>query len=184
MLVQRGFARIKVGNRVVDLADAGGQPAALPAPGDGEPLSVVLDRVVIGPEARRRLTDSLEAALAEGQGTAAVEIVGGPVIGASREFRCPACGVALTRPRPLLFSFNHPLGACPECKGFGNILRYDEALVVPDRSRSLAEQPCQEANTMHHRHFLDLSSDRSILGRVDGCRKALSTNRGNGFKNQ
>src|SRR5688500_4747726 len=109
MLVQRGFARIKVGDRVVDLADPGGRPAALPAPGDGERLSVVLDRVVIGPEARRRLTDSLEAALAEGQGAAAVEIVGGPIIGASREFRCPACGVALTRPRPLLFSFNHPL---------------------------------------------------------------------------
>src|SRR6266545_6382869 len=51
MLVQRGFARIKVGTRVVDLADAGGRPAALPAPTDGERLSVVLDRVVIGPEA-------------------------------------------------------------------------------------------------------------------------------------
>src|SRR6185369_13922949 len=54
-----------------------------------------------------------------------------------REFRCPTCGVALTRPRPLLFSFNHPLGACPECKGFGNVLRYDESLVVPDRALSL-----------------------------------------------
>jgi excinuclease ABC subunit A len=40
--------------------------------------------------------------------------------------------------RPLLFSFNHPLGACPECKGFGNILRYDRDLVIPDRSKSLA----------------------------------------------
>ena len=38
----------------------------------------------------------------------------------------------------MLFSFNHPLGACPECKGFGNVLRYDEALVVPDPTRSLA----------------------------------------------
>src|SRR5262245_36202459 len=139
MLVQRGFARVKVGDRVVDLADAAGQAAALPTPREGERLQVVLDRVVVGPASRRRLTDSLEAALAEGQGAAAVEIVGGPVIGASREFRCPACGTALTRPRPLLFSFNHPLGACPECKGFGNILRYDEALVVPDQSRSLAD---------------------------------------------
>ena len=42
------------------------------------------------------------------------------------------------RPQPLLFSFNHPPGACPECKGFGNVLKYDEALVVPDRARSLA----------------------------------------------
>ena len=41
--------------------------------------------------------------------------------------------------RPIMFSFNHPLGACPECKGFGNILRYDEELVVPNRNASLAE---------------------------------------------
>jgi excinuclease ABC subunit A len=47
--------------------------------------------------------------------------------------------VALSRPQPILFSFNHPLGACPECKGFGNILRYDEALVVPDPTKSLAD---------------------------------------------
>ena len=166
MLVQRGFARIKIGDRVVDLADAGGRPAALPAPGDGERLSVVLDRVVIGPEARRRLTDSLEAALAEGQGAAAVEIVGGPVIGASREFRCPACGVALTRPRPLLFSFNHPLGACPECKGFGNILRYDEALVVPDRSRSLADGAVapwsHPSGRRHQKRLLQAAKKRGV----------------------
>src|SRR3989454_584924 len=43
------------------------------------------------------------------------------------------------RPQPLLFSFNHPLGACAECKGFGNVLKYDEALVVPDRTRTLAD---------------------------------------------
>ena len=166
MLVQRGFARIKIGDRVVDLADAAGRPAALPAPGDGERLSVVLDRVVIGPEARRRLTDSLEAALAEGQGAAAVEIVGGPVIGASREFRCPACGVALTRPRPLLFSFNHPLGACPECKGFGNILRYDEALVVPDRSRSLADGAVapwsHPSGKRHQKRLLQAAKKRGV----------------------
>src|SRR5712692_10561290 len=41
-------------------------------------------------------------------------------------------------PKPALFSFNHPLGACPACKGFGNILRYDEDLIVPDRTKSLA----------------------------------------------
>src|SRR6266849_8498971 len=106
---------------------------------DGQPVQVVLDRVVVGPEARRRLTESLEAALAEGDGRAVVDVVGHGPLSVSREFRCPRCEVALARPQPLLFSFNHPLGACPECKGFGNILRYDEALVVPDSSRSLGE---------------------------------------------
>src|SRR5215470_9839353 len=142
-LLQRGFARVKVGERVLELADAAGRPAALPDAREGERWSVVLDRVVIGPDARRRLTDSLETALAEGQGAAAVDIVGRLTIAVSREFRCPQCAVALTRPRPLLFSYNHPLGACPECKGFGNILRYDEALVVPDQTRTLAEGAVQ-----------------------------------------
>src|SRR5438093_839906 len=57
----------------------------------------------------------------------------------AEDFRCSGCGAALERPQPLLFSFNHPLGACPECKGFGNVLKYDEARVVPDRTLSLAD---------------------------------------------
>src|SRR5712691_9784541 len=135
-LLQRGFARIKIGETMVDLADSQGEAA--PAL-DGQPVQVVLDRVVVGPEARRRLTESLETALAEGDGRAVVDVVGHGPLSVSREFRCQRCEVALARPQPLLFSFNHPLGACPECKGFGNILRYDEALVVPDPTVSLAD---------------------------------------------
>src|SRR5712692_4434273 len=138
-LLQRGFARVKVGATVLDLADAAGRPAALPPELAGQPASVVLDRVVIGADARRRITDSLETALAEGDGSAHVEILGQGTVAVSREFRCPSCGLPLTRPQPLLFSFNHPVGACPECKGFGNILRYDEALFVPDPTRSLVD---------------------------------------------
>ena len=138
-LLQRGFARVKVGATVLDLADAAGRPAALPPELAGQPASVVLDRVVIGADTRRRITDSLETALAEGDGSAHVEILGRGTVAVSREFRCPSCGLPLTRPQPLLFSFNHPVGACPECKGFGNILRYDEALFVPDPTRSLRD---------------------------------------------
>ncbi len=137
-LLQRGFARVKVGDAVMDLADAAGQPAAAPSL-DGQRVCVVLDRVVIGMEARRRITDSLETALAEGEGAAEVDVIGRTLVTVSREFRCPECAIALSRPRPLLFSFNHPLGACPECRGFGNLLRYDEQLVVPDPTLSLAD---------------------------------------------
>ena len=137
-LVQRGFARIKVGETPLDLADAQSPGVTLP-PLDGQPVQVVLDRVTLSPESRRRVTDSLETALAEGDGRAVAEIAGHGPLTVSREFHCPRCEVPVARPQPLLFSFNHPLGACPECKGFGNILRYDEALVVPDPSRSLGE---------------------------------------------
>jgi excinuclease ABC subunit A len=152
-LLQRGFARVKVGGTVLELADPAGRPAALPPGLEGRPIAVVLDRVVLGPDARRRITDSLETALAEGLGTARVDVVDGPVITVSREFRCPRCGLPVTPPRPLLFSFNHPLGACPECKGFGNILRYDEALVVPDQERSLADGAVQPWSQPSGRRF-------------------------------
>ena len=137
-LVQRGFARLKVGESVLELAEALAPGASLPSL-EGQPLQVVLDRVVLSPEGRRRLSESLEVALVEGDGRATVEVVGHGAVSVSREFRCPRCDVSLARPQPVLFSFNHPLGACPECKGFGNILRYDESLVVPDPTRSLAE---------------------------------------------
>jgi excinuclease ABC subunit A len=138
-LVQRGFARVKVGDTVLDLADAQAVPVASPSLAEGQRVLVVLDRLVLGPAARRRLTESLETALGEGDGQAEVDVPGDGVVTVSREFRCPRCDMALARPQPLLFSFNHPLGACPECKGFGNILRYDEARVVPDATRSLGE---------------------------------------------
>ena len=143
-LLQRGFARVKAGDRVLDLAELQAPPGGGPTDLDPTVLSpknllVVLDRVVVGPDSRRRITDSLETALAEGGGRASVDLLERGVLAVSRDFHCSACGVALSRPQPLLFSFNHPLGACPECRGFGNVLRYDEALVVPDQTRSLAD---------------------------------------------
>jgi len=133
-LNRRGFARVRVNGVIHDLAAP--PPANL---AEHRTISVVLDRVVLESAHRTRIAESVEAALREGGGQVAVEVLGGPTRVFAEDFRCSGCGAALERPQPLLFSFNHPLGACPECKGFGNILRYDEARVVPDRSKSLAE---------------------------------------------
>src|SRR5207245_4822069 len=101
-------------------------------------IAVILDRVVLEAAHRARIVESVESALREGGGRLAVEVIGADTREFGEDFRCSGCGAALERPQPLLFSFNHPLGACPECKGFGNVLKYDEALVVPDRTLSLA----------------------------------------------
>jgi len=130
-LTRRGFARVRVDDTIVDLAAP--PPATLTTP----EIEVVLDRVVLAADVRARLVDSLETALREGGGRVTVDVVGAARRAFTEEFRCGACGAALERPQPLLFSFNHPLGACAECKGFGNVLRYDESLVVPDRALSL-----------------------------------------------
>jgi excinuclease ABC subunit A len=136
-LLRRGFARVRLGDVVHDLADA--PPADL---GDAAAVSVVLDRLVVDPTQRGRLVESVEVALREGGGQLDVVALGREqppeTLTFAEQFRCPACHVALERPQPLLFSFNHPLGACAECKGFGNVLRYDESLVVPDRTRTLS----------------------------------------------
>ena len=55
----------------------------------------------------------------------------------TRLLRCVDCGITTEKPTQLLFSFNHPVGACAECKGFGNILKYDEDKVVPDKSLTI-----------------------------------------------
>jgi excinuclease ABC subunit A len=61
------------------------------------------------------------------------------VHGFSSENACEECGIELPLPSPVLFSFNHPVGACPECKGFGNVLSYDEDLIIPDKGLSLSK---------------------------------------------
>jgi excinuclease ABC subunit A len=137
-LAGRGFTRVKVADAVVSLSP----PPALDLAGATE-LWVVLDRLTLRPPGASRLTGSLEQAFREGGGRAAVEVApaGSPVAlhRYGEQFGCHACGVTLDRPQPLLFSFNHPLGACPDCKGFGNLLRYDETRVVPDPTLSLAD---------------------------------------------
>ncbi len=133
-LLRRGFARVKVGERLLDL-----NPPPDADLSETREILVVLDRVVLRDDQRHRLTDSMEIAFREGGGRVEVEVLGREPRAFAQEFRCPACQVALSRPQPLLFSFNHPLGACPDCKGFGNILRYDELRLIPDPSKSLAD---------------------------------------------
>ncbi|HEV8640440.1 MAG TPA: excinuclease ABC subunit UvrA [Methylomirabilota bacterium] len=132
-LTRRGFARVRVGEAVVDLA------APPPQLESAREIAVILDRLTLDPAQRRRLTEAVETALREGSGRVEVDVVGRGLLAFAESLKCPGCALGLDRPQPLLFSFNHPLGACPECKGFGNVLKYDETLVVPDPTRSLAD---------------------------------------------
>src|SRR6185436_10449690 len=64
-------------------------------------------------------------------------------------FHCAACDLDYREPTPALFSFNHPLGACPTCKGFGRVIRIDYDLAIPDPSKSLAEGCVKPWQTGH-----------------------------------
>jgi excinuclease ABC subunit A len=106
------------------------------------PLAVLVDRLVLRPDDRSRIVDSIERGLHFGKGriTAEVQESGGLVRLKFSEGRdCPDCDIHYSEPTPNLFSFNNPLGACETCKGFGRTIGIDLELVIPDPRKSLAE---------------------------------------------
>jgi excinuclease ABC subunit A len=119
-----------------------------------EPLVVLVDRVVVGPDARARLTDSLETAFTEGGGQALAQIVDGPRLRFSEGFDCARCARSFEEPQPRLFSFNNPYGACATCHGFGNLIEIDQDLVIPDKERSLGQGAVEPWNKPHYRGLL------------------------------
>ncbi|MGQ9570596.1 MAG: excinuclease ABC subunit UvrA [Thermodesulfovibrionales bacterium] len=140
-LKKRGFYRVWLDGEVTELN-------SLLVTGHSS-LDIVVDRLVIKDEPR--LSDSIELAWREGGGRIKVITINDSSHSTtphalrftfhvfSSENACDECNIELPKPYPLLFSFNHPVGACPVCKGFGNLLRYDEDIIIPDKSLSLAE---------------------------------------------
>ncbi|HET8644113.1 MAG TPA: excinuclease ABC subunit A, partial [Vicinamibacteria bacterium] len=131
-LRKRGFTRLLAGEEVLTIGEDE-VPAAV------EPITVLVDRLIVRGDAFARLTGSLEMAFAEGAGLARVKVVSGPELRFSERFDCARCGRAFEEPQPRLFSFNNPYGACPTCHGFGNLIEIDQSLVIPDQRLSLAE---------------------------------------------
>lgn len=98
---------------------------------------VVVDRLEIRDEGR--LSDSLELAWREGGGRVILNIIDHGEIIYSDNAICHQCGITLPAPSPVLFSFNHPVGACPECKGFGNILVLNESMIISNKGLSIRD---------------------------------------------
>ncbi len=122
----QGFVRVRVDGRVYELE-------ALPklAKNRKHTVEVVVDRLRVAPDAKQRLAESFETALRHSDGRAlAVEMDTGREHMFSSRFACPVCSYALPELEPRLFSFNNPMGACPECDGLGIITFFDPKRVV------------------------------------------------------
>ena len=132
-LLKQGFIRVIINHQLINLNT---DPIPSPLPTE---LSVVVDRLTLDTASRSRLVEAMETAFHESAGRASVAIGDAQPLAYSAHLSCPGCGRTFPTPRPVSFSFNHPLGACPECKGFGNILRYDERLLIPDPEKSLLD---------------------------------------------
>jgi excinuclease ABC subunit A len=100
-------------------------------------IDVVVDRLIMKPDLRLRLTQSIETAVGLGEGLVVISVVDGEEMLFSQNFACPDHGVSLPELQPRIFSFNAPHGACPRCTGLGSQQEIDPDLVVPDPSLSI-----------------------------------------------
>ena len=136
LIAKQGYQRLLVNGEILRLEDAASH-SAFRIPHSA--LTVVQDRLRLVPESRARFIEACEQAYHFGKGKLVVHPLPRPQTSVpfSNRFHCAACDLDYREPSPALFSFNHPVGACPECKGFGRVIGIDYDLAVPDRSLSL-----------------------------------------------
>ena len=107
-------------------------------------IEIVVDRLVVRPDVRQRLTDSVETASNLAGGLVTVNVLAEERdILFSQNYACEDCGVSIEELTPRMFSFNNPYGACPACTGLGSQLKVDPALIVPDEDKSILEGAIQ-----------------------------------------
>jgi excinuclease ABC subunit A len=126
-------------------------------------IEVVVDRLVMKPDLRTRLAQSVETAAALAQGLVVIDVVDGDELLFSENFACPEHGVSLPELQPRIFSFNSPHGACPRCTGLGAQQEIDPDLLVPDPSLSVGEGalvPWSVGNSSFYESVIQAIADR------------------------
>jgi excinuclease ABC subunit A len=131
-LMQMGFDRLYLKERIVTLEEW--QPGA-----HESEIPVLVDRLMLRPEDRNRILDSLEMAFRFGGVRLEVWIPPNRHYAFSNMLECATCNIQYGSPLPNLFSFNSPIGACDTCRGFGRTIGIDLDLIIPDPSRSLRD---------------------------------------------
>jgi len=183
-LKEDGFVRIIAGDRTIDLSDPSAESPKSLIAGDADAANgnggsyVVVDRLSAGSAAADRIRDSLETAFVNGRGKCQAFVANGAGATAealsgvrgsdcmidgrqwrrlafSEKLSCADCGIEYPTPEPRLYSFNSPLGACPDCEGFGNVIGIDMDLVVPNPAKSIREGAIAPWNSPAYSSELD-----------------------------
>jgi excinuclease ABC subunit A len=126
-------------------------------------IEVVVDRLVMKPDLRTRLWQSIETAVALAEGLVVIDVVDGAELTFSERFACPEHGVSLPELQPRIFSFNSPHGACPRCTGLGAQQEIDPDLLVPDPTLSIVEGalvPWSVGNSNFYESVIQAIADR------------------------
>ena len=143
-LQRKGYNQIRIDGQLCDLSEAG--------PLDRYKIhyvELVVDKLIPSPDDRKRVNDSVSAALSQGKGSLAIlSLDDNELRHYSRNLVCPDTGLSFDIPAPHTFSFNSPQGACPHCRGLGTIARVDLDKIIPDRSRSIADGGIESVGPM------------------------------------
>src|SRR5712672_3123885 len=150
----QGFARLRVDGKVHEIDSVPRLTKNVK-----HSVDVVVDRLKVRPDAKQRLAESFETALRHADGRAVVlELDSGREHLFSARYACPACDYSLSELEPRLFSFNNPMGACPECDGLGTITFFDPKRVVAHASLSLASGAIKGWDRRNQFYFQMLTS--------------------------
>ncbi len=129
-----GFVRARVDGLLYDL----NEPIELNK-NQKHTIEIVVDRLVIKPDVRSRLADSIEVAAGLTGGVVIVNVIDGEDITFSQNYACPEHGVSVEELTPRMFSFNNPFGACKKCTGLGVFMKVDPRLIIPDDRLSISK---------------------------------------------
>ncbi|MCB6364779.1 excinuclease ABC subunit UvrA [Intestinibacillus massiliensis] len=127
-----GYVRVRVDGIIYDLSEE-----IKLEKNKKHSIEIVVDRIVVKPDVRARLTDSVESASALTGGLVIADVVDGEEIMFSQNYACPDCGISIEELTPRMFSFNNPYGACPTCTGLGIQMKLDPGRVLPNRKLSI-----------------------------------------------
>ena len=131
---RQGYVRVRVDGEVRDL----GEEIKLKKT-QKHNIEIVVDRVVVRPDARGRITDSVETATALSGGLVIADVIGGEPLSFSQNYACDDCGISIEELTPRMFSFNNPYGACPVCTGLGMQMRVDPDRIIPNKKLSIKQ---------------------------------------------
>ncbi|MBQ5563821.1 MAG: excinuclease ABC subunit UvrA, partial [Clostridia bacterium] len=132
--VKSGFVRVRADGIIYDLSEE------IPLEKNKKHnIEIVIDRLVIKPEIRSRLADSIETAAKLSGGLVIVAVQGGEDILFSQNYACPEHDISIDELSPRMFSFNNPYGACKKCTGLGVFMQIDIDRIIPDRTKSIRE---------------------------------------------
>ena len=129
---KNGFVRAKIDGEIYELSD----DIELDR-NKKHSIDIIVDRLVIKKEARNRLAESVEIAMQYAGSLVKIDVVGEGERIFSSNYACTNCGFSFEELSPRMFSFNNPQGACPECTGIGYLMKMDEDLIIPDKSKTL-----------------------------------------------